>query len=167
MNISEKNFNKIFNIFLFLIASTMIFRKPCTELIILFVAFNLFFLKKLKFTKTSLLLAAVIASPILIEILFFWNNDSYPMGLKSIEKSFSLLIFPLFILGNFQRVQFYKLLRFYSFTTTVIILFFFIRFIIEAPDLMNKYLNGIDLWEMGYQFSNSIGIHAPALNMHL
>ncbi|WP_158598144.1 O-antigen ligase [Flavobacterium sp. 81] len=32
---------------------------------------------------------------------------------------------------------------------------------------MNKYFNGIHLWEMGYQFANSIGIHAPALNMHL
>lgn len=167
MNISEKNFNKIFNIFLFLIASTMIFRKPCTGLIILFAIFNLFFLKKLKFTKTSLLLAAVIASPLLVEILLFWNNDSYSMGLKSIEKSVSLLIFPLFILGNYQRVQFYKLLQFYSFATTGIMLFFFIRFMAVAPDLMNKYLNGIDLWEMGYQFSNSIGIHAPALNMHL
>lgn len=167
MNISEKNFNKIFNIFLFLIASTMIFRKPCTGLIILFAIFNLFFLKKLKFTKTSLLLAAVIASPLLVEVLLFWNNDSYPLGLKSIEKSVSLLIFPLFILGNYQRVQFYKLLQFYSFATTVIMLFFFIRFMAVAPDLMNKYLNGIDLWEMGYQFSNSIGIHAPALNMHL
>ena len=167
MNISEKNFNKIFNIFLFLIASTMIFRKPCTGLIILFAIFNLFFLKKLKFTKISLLLAAVIASPILVEILLFWNNDSYSMGLKSIEKSVSLLIFPLFILGNYQRVQFYKLLQFYSFATTGIMLFFFIRFMAVAPDLMDKYLNGIDLWEMGYQFSNSIGIHAPALNMHL
>lgn len=167
MNISEKNFNKIFNIFLFLIASTMIFRKPCTDLIILFVVFNLFFLKKLKVTKTSFLLAAVIASPLLVEVLLFWNNDSYSMGLKSIEKSVSLLIFPLFILGNFERVQFYKLLRFYSFTTTGIMLFFFIRFMVVAPDLMNKYLNGIDLWEMGYEFSNSIGIHAPALNMHL
>ncbi|GAA3761533.1 O-antigen ligase family protein [Flavobacterium ginsengiterrae] len=32
---------------------------------------------------------------------------------------------------------------------------------------MQKYLKGIDLWEMGYQFANSVGIHAPALNMHL
>ncbi|WP_289664010.1 O-antigen ligase family protein [Flavobacterium panacagri] len=32
---------------------------------------------------------------------------------------------------------------------------------------MNKYLNAIHLWEMGYQFGNSVGIHAPALNMHL
>jgi hypothetical protein len=166
MNISEKNFNKIFNIFLFLIASTMIFRKPCTDLIILFSVFNLFFLK-LKFTKKAISLGLIIASPLLIEILLFWNNDSYPMGLKSIEKSVSLLIFPLFILGNFQRVQFYKLLRFYSFTTTGIMLFFFIRFIVFYPNLIDKYVLGIDLWEMGYEFSNSIGIHAPALNMHL
>ena len=30
-----------------------------------------------------------------------------------------------------------------------------------------KYLKGIELWEMGYVFSKTIGIHAPALNMHL
>jgi len=51
--------------------------------------------------------------------------------------------------------------------TTIILLFFFIRFNIIYSDLMHKYLNGNDLWEMGYKFSNSIGIHAPALNMHL
>ncbi|HEX9151330.1 MAG TPA: O-antigen ligase family protein, partial [Flavobacterium sp.] len=110
---------------------------------------------------------AVIASPLLLEILLFWNNDSYLMGIKSIEKSVSLLIFPLCILGNFQRIKFFKLLQFYSFLTTGIMLFFFIRFMVIAPDLMHKYLDGIDLWEMGYEFSNSIGIHAPALNMHL
>ena len=49
MNISEKNFNKIWNTFLVFIAIAMIFRKPCTGLIILFAAFNLLFLKKLKF----------------------------------------------------------------------------------------------------------------------
>lgn len=167
MNISEKNFNKIFNGFLFFIAITMIFRKPCTWLIILFAVFNLCCIKKLKFTKTSLLLGAVIAAPLLLGILLFWNNDSYAMGIKSIEKSISLLIFPLFILGNFHRIKFFKLTQFYSFFTTISILFFFIHFTIIAPDLIDKYLNGIDLWEMGYEFSNSIGIHAPALNMHL
>lgn len=167
MNISEKNFTKILNAFLFFIAIAMIFRKPCTWLIILFVVFNLFFVKKLVFTKTSLLLGAAISSPLLLEILLFWNNDSYSMGIKSIEKSISLLVFPMFILGNFQRIKIFKILQFYSFFTTIIILFFFIRFTVIAPDLMNKYLNGIDLWEMGYEFSNSIGIHAPALNMHL
>jgi hypothetical protein len=167
MNISEKNFSKIVNGFLFFIAIAMIFRKSCTWLIILFVLFNLFFFKKIKFTKTALLLGAIIAAPFLLEILLFWKNDSYLMGIKSIEKSISLLFFPLFILGNFQRIRFFKLAQWYGFATTMIILFFFIRFIIGYPDLVNKYLNGIDLWEMGYAFSNSIGIHAPALNMHL
>jgi hypothetical protein len=97
----------------------------------------------------------------------FWNNDSFAKGLKSLEKYSSLLVFPLFILGNYQRIQFLKILRLYSIATTVFLLFFFVRFIIYYPELVDKYLNGNDLWEMGYEFSNSIGIHAPALNMHL
>ncbi|MEG2100208.1 MAG: O-antigen ligase family protein [Flavobacterium sp.] len=46
-------------------------------------------------------------------------------------------------------------------------LFFLTRFYVVYPDLVNKYLSRIDLWEMGYKFAESIGIHAPALNMHL
>jgi O-antigen ligase len=167
MTISEKNFNKIFNGFLVLLAITMIFRKPCTLLIVLFAAFNLIFIKKMHFSRQSLILAVFIASPLLLEIIMFWNNDSFDKGLKSLEKYSSLLVFPVFILGNYQRVQFLRILRFYTIITTIIILFFFIRFIICYPELIYKYLNGNDLWEMGYQFSNSVGIHAPALNMHL
>ncbi|OXA80607.1 hypothetical protein B0A65_06315 [Flavobacterium frigidimaris] len=167
MNISEKNFNKILHVFLCLIAVAMIFRKPCSLLIILFAAFNLIFLKKLNYSKTSLILIACIASPVLLELLMFWNNDSFAKGLKAIEKSTSLLIFPLFIIGNYQRVNFFKIAKTYAIVTTLIMLFFFLRFLIIYPELMNKYLNGIDLWEMGYQFADSIGIHAPALNMHL
>ncbi|QOG03136.1 O-antigen ligase [Flavobacterium sp. MDT1-60] len=145
----------------------MIFRKPCSLLIILFAAFSLIFVKKLKYTKTSLILMMCIASPILLELLMFWNNDSFVKGLKAIEKSISLLIFPLFIIGNYRHVHFLKIAKTYTIVTTLIILFFFLRFLIVYPELMDKYLNGIDLWEMGYQFADSIGIHAPALNMHL
>jgi hypothetical protein len=167
MTISEKNFNKIFNCFLGLLAIAMIFRKPCTLLIILFAVFNLFFIKKLNYSKQSLVLVFLISCPLVLEIIMFWNNDSFGKGLKSLEKYSSLLVFSLFILGNYQRVQFLKILKFYCITTTSIILFFFVRFIIFFPDLIYKYINGIDLWEMGYEFSNSIGIHAPVLNMHL
>jgi len=114
-----------------------------------------------------LILIAFIASPILLELLLFWNNDSFAKGLKAIEKSTSLLIFPLFIIGNYQRLNFLKIAQTYAIATTIIMLFFFLRFLINYPELMDKYLNGIDLWEMGYQFADSIGIHAPALNMHL
>jgi len=167
MTISEKNFNKTINGFLALIAIMMIFRKPCTLLIILFAVFNLFYIKKLNFSRQSLVLILLTASPLLLEIIMFWNNDSLLKGLKSLEKYSSLLVFPFFVLGNYQRIQFLKILRNYSVATTVIILFFFIRFVIYFPELIHKYENGNDLWEMGYEFSNSIGIHAPALNMHL
>lgn len=108
-----------------------------------------------------------IASPIVLELLFFWNNDSLAKGLKAIEKSISLLLFPLFIIGNYKRINFLKVIQIYIVSTTIILLFFFVRFNIVFPKLMNKYFSGIDLWEMGYQFANSVGIHAPALNMHL
>ncbi len=110
---------------------------------------------------------ALISLPLLLEILMFWNNDSFAKGLKSVEKYSSLLVFSLFILGNYQRIKFLKILRYYSILTTAVVFFFFFRFIICYPDLIAKYSDGNDLWEMGYAFSNSIGIHAPALNMHL
>ena len=167
MKISEKTFNKVFNLFLFLIAITLIFRKLCTVFLIFFVVFNLLFLKKIKISKSQLPIMLVIASPFLMEILFFGTNNSYDLGLKSLEKSLSLLFFPLFIIGNYQRIQFYKILKAYCIGTTLIMTFFFVRFIILDPEHFFKYLNGIHLWEMGYVFSDSIGIHAPALNMHL
>lgn len=167
MIISEKRFNEIFNFFLLLIATTMIFRKPCTWIIICFVLFCLIFIKRLKYPKKGLLLGMLIASPFLLELIMFWNNQSYYLGLKSLEKSISLFVFPLFIIGHYKKIDFYKLLKTYTMLTTIIILFYFVRFVVVYPELLKKYLNGVDLWEMGYVFSNTIGIHAPALNMHL
>ncbi len=167
MNLSEKNFNKIFHVFLCLIAIAMIFRKPCSLLIILFSVFSLIYVKKLKFSKTAWILVVCIVSPLLLELLFFWNNDSLSKGLKAVEKSTSLLLFPIFIIGHYQRVKFLKLAETYSIATTMMMLFFLTRFYVVYPDLVNKYLSRIDLWEMGYKFADSIGIHAPALNMHL
>nr|WP_315154893.1 O-antigen ligase family protein [uncultured Flavobacterium sp.] len=167
MTISEKNFNKIFNGFLAVLAIAMIFRKPCSLLIIVFAVFNLLFIKKANFTRQTLIFTALITAPLLLEIVMFWNNDSFSKGFKSLEKYSSLLVFSLFVLGNYQRIRFSKILRFYTMVTTAILFFFFFRFVVYYPELMNKYLDGIDLWEMGYAFSNTIGIHAPALNMHL
>jgi len=167
MTISEKNFNKIFHLFLCVMAIAMIFRKPCSLLIVFFAVFSLMFAKKLKYSKKQFVLIACIASPVLLELLLFWNNDSYLLGLKAIEKRTSLLVFPLFIIGNYQRVDFFKIVRTYVISTTALMIFFLVRFVILFPDLIDKYLNRIDLWEMGYQFADSIGIHAPELNMHL
>lgn len=167
MTISEKIYKYGFDFFLIGIPLTIIFRIPCTWLILLFAAFSLIFIKKINFKKENLLKTALIASPFLLEILFFWNNDSYSLGIKTLEKSLSLLVFPLFILGNYKQVNFYRLVKIYSIVTTAIVLFFFLRFIVVYPEYFNKYLNGIHLWEMGYVFSKTIGMHAPALNMHM
>jgi O-antigen ligase len=167
MNISEKKFQILFNSFLLLLAITLIFRLTCTKIIIAFVVFGLFFIKKLEISKKSFYYIIIIAIPLLLEILFFWNNDSLKLGLKSMEKSTSLLIFPLFIIGNYKYLNFNSLLKKYAIITTLFLLFFFIRFSIIDPHDFYKYLKGIELWEMGYVFSKTIGIHAPALNMHL
>jgi O-antigen ligase len=167
MKISEKTLDKLFNLFLFLIAITLIFRKLSTVFLIAFVVFNLLFLKKIKISKNQLPIMLLVAAPFLMEMLFFWNNDSYALGLKSLEKSVSLLFFPIFIIGNYQRIQFIKILKAYCITTTAIMVFFFVRFILLDSEHFFKYLNGNDLWEMGYVFADSMGIHAPALNMHL
>lgn len=167
MTISEKHFNKIFSFFLVAIACTLIFRKPCTWLIFAFAIFNILYFKKTQWSKKSLILSGIIASPFLLELVLFWNNDSLAQGLKSIEKTTALVLFPLFILGNYQRISFLKLLRYYVNGTTLVMIVFTLRFVFVFPEYVNKYWHGVHLWEMGYVFANSIGIHAPALNMHL
>jgi O-Antigen ligase len=167
MTISEKHFNKIFSFFLVAIACTLIFRKPCTWLIFAFALFNMLYFKKMQWSKKALILASIIASPFLLELVLFWNNDSLAQGIKSIEKTTALVLFPLFILGNYQRISFLKLLRFYVNSTTLLMIIFLLRFVFVFPEYVTKYWHGVHLWEMGYVFANSIGIHAPALNMHL
>ncbi len=167
MTISEKHFNKIFSFFLVAIACTLIFRKPCTWLIFAFAIFNILYFKKTQWSKKSLILSGIIASPFLLELVLFWNNDSLAQGLKSIEKTTALVLFPLFILGNYQRISFLKLLRYYVNGTTLVMIVFTLRFVFVFPEYVTKYWHGVHLWEMGYVFANSIGIHAPALNMHL
>lgn len=167
MKVSDKNYDTIFATFLLLIASTVIFRTICTALIGIFSVFIILFYKKLFLNKQSWVLIILIASPLLLEIIFFWNNDSYSSGIKSLEKSISLVLLPIGILGNYKKLQFLKLLRTYATVTTVVIAVFLIRFVVIYPDLVSKYNNGIDLWELGYRFADSVGTHAPALNMHL
>lgn len=167
MTISEKQFNNIFSFFLVAIACTLIFRKPCTWLIFAFSLLNILNFKKTQWSKKALVLAGIIASPFLLELVFFWNNDSLSQGIKSIEKTTALVLFPLFILGNYQRISFLKLLGYYVNTTTLVMIVFALRFVFVFPEYVTKYWHGVHLWEMGYVFANSIGIHAPALNMHL
>lgn len=167
MRLSEEKYEDIFNFIIITISVTLVFRQLSTILIIGFTLFNIFFYRNLKFEYKNLALLLIITSPLLLDIIFFWNNESLIAGLKSAEKRVSLLIFPIFILGFSKKINFLRLLKFYVVITTIILIILFLRYLIMYPDNVQKYLNNIHLWEMGYHFSSSFGMHAPALNMHV
>jgi O-antigen ligase len=167
MNISTEKHSFILNAFLLLIASTLTFRLPCTVSIICFSFYGLLSYKKLSFTKRALKYILIIAIPLLLEIIFFWNNDDFYTGIKSLEKYITLLLFPIFIIGNQKYIKFYPLVKAYSVATTLIVVFFLIRYYFVYNEFFLSFYYGMNMWQMGYHFANTIGIHAPALNMHL
>jgi len=164
---SKENYYKINSFFLVLIASTIFFRSICTLLIILFAVYNFLHIKYLEFPKKTITYVVLLCLPLLFEILFFWNNSSYNAGLKSLEKYTSLLVFSVFILGNYKHLSFFKILNQYRFLLSIVLTVLLIRFSVLYSDLMLKYFNGIHLWEMGYNFAESFNNHAPAVNMHV
>ena len=167
MIVSERTYRFSYNAWLTILAISLVFRVPATLLLILFTVYNLLFFKRLKFTRKRLLFIALIASPFLLDLLFCWNNDVFTEGIKYAEKRISLLLLPLFILSQDHRLNLVLILRYYALATTAILSFCLVRFAVISPQLFNKYLNGIELWEMGYAFAQSINMHAPALNMHV
>ncbi|MFI8377811.1 O-antigen ligase family protein [Leeuwenhoekiella sp. NPDC079379] len=167
MIVSERTYRFSYNTWLIVLAASLIFRMPATILLILFVAYNLFFYNHLRFTKKRLILIGLIASPFLLDLIFISNNELLQEGLKHAEKRISMLLLPLFILTQNHRFNTALIIRIYAIVTTLILSFCLVRFAIISPDLFSKYLNGVDLWEMGYVFANSINMHAPALNLHV
>jgi len=164
---SKENYYKIVSLFIVLIASTIVFRSLCTVLIILFAIYNIVHFKYLEFPKAVLKYVALFCLPLLFELIFFWNNATFSLGLKSLEKYISLLIFSVFILGNYKQLSFFKIINQYRILTTSILFVLFLRFLIVDYELVAKYLNGVHLWEMGYKFAESFKNHAPAVNMHV
>jgi O-antigen ligase len=150
-----------------ILAGILVFRKPATIAIILFIAYNLVFYKRLVFKKKLWIPILIIAVPVLLDLLFLWNNESISSGFKHMEKRVSTLIFPLLIISNCARLNLNRIFAIYSYVFSGALLVLFVRFLVTYPELVNKYLNGIDLWEMGYSFANSTTVHAPALNMHI
>lgn len=160
------------NVFLasiILIAVTIIFRKVATILIIIslifFLIYNRYLLKEnyKKFSKYIM----IVCIPIILEIIFFWNNDNFYEGYKSLEKNLTTLIFPFLLILNYKNIQPKKILNYYSVITIIILIISLFLFIVFKNDYFHKYMDGIHLWQMGYEFSNFIGIHAPALNMYI
>ena len=167
MIVSERTYRFSYNAWLFILATSLIFRMPATILLIFFTVYNLCFYKHLLITRKRLVYVGLIATPFLLDILFLWNNEVLFEGLKHAEKRLSLFLLPVFILTQNHRLNTILILRFYAMAMTAILSFCLVRFAVISPELFTKYLHGIHLWEMGYKFAESIYTHAPALNMHV
>lgn len=167
MKISEERFNKMYNFLLLTVSLALPFGKLSNLAIILFTLFNLIFYKRPELNKQIWKIALLMLIPLILEVLFFWNNDVFAKGIKSLMKYISLLVFYFFIIGHYKRVNVNQLLRCYAVSMTIILLLLEIRFVIFFQEYVQKYLNGIDLWEVGYVFTQSFKVHAPALNLQL
>lgn len=167
MKISTERHSQIVQFFLILIASTLIFRVPCTWFIIAFSLYCLYSIKKITLTKEIGINIFIISIPLVLEIIFFWNNQNFLSGIKSLEKSTALFVLPLFIIGNYKYINFNKLIKQYSIITTLIMVFLMIRYYFVYNQFFLSFYYGMNMWNMGYHFANSLGMHAPALNMHM
>jgi O-antigen ligase len=108
-----------------------------------------------------------ISAPFILDVLFLWNNTEVTEGLKHAEKRLSLMLFPIIIIFQRNPFDLLKVLRIYAVCFTLIMTVLFIRYTIVDSTLLLKYMNGKDLWEVGYSFATSINLHAPAVNMHV
>ncbi len=171
-NLILKFKNNLFLFFITIIATTLIFRKIATILILIFLFYSLiiYFIDDKKSnikTRKTLIYILIISIPFLLEVVFFLNNSNLVEGYKSLEKNLTTLFFPIVIILNYKLLKPKKILNLYSIFTIIMLVIFLVLFIVFRNDYFNKYLQGIHLWQMGYEFSNFIGIHAPALNMYV
>jgi O-antigen ligase len=166
MILKNKKLENINFIFLFLILSTIIFRSICTIVIILYIVFQISVYSKVKFKIKLNWLIIILSMPFLIEVLMFWNNDYIYYGLKSLEKKIIYLFLPFFILSSLIKIDVFRLINYWTKTMCIILICFLIRYVLFYKDNLTNYLNGIDVWDMGYSFARSIdNNHAPALNL--
>ena len=146
----------------------MMFRKACTILIIVFFIYSLIDFKKSQtINKKYYIYIFIIALPFFINLVSFWNNSSLDLGIKSLEKYISLIIFPVFLIKNYSKIDVSEIIIKYILFFISIITILFIRYVILFNSSYLKYQSGIDVWERGYSFVKSFGNHAPAINMHL
>ncbi|WP_372474056.1 O-antigen ligase family protein [Capnocytophaga sp. ARDL2] len=167
MMISREKFNIVNHFFVVIIAALMVFREISTPILVLFFLWNAFHFKYLDFKSIEKKHFLWIASPFLIHVLFLWNDDLLSASLQQLEKNIAFFLLPLFILSNKKSYDFYKIAWQHSLLLVGILWIFLFRFIIAFPEKIEKYINGIDLIEVGYEFAKSMNTHAPALNKHI
>ena len=109
----------------------------------------------------------LISSPLLLDIMFLWNNDSIWEGIKNGEKHLATFLLPWVIIGSSFSFDFKRILKGFTWLFTGILMLGLLRYILLYPEEISKFLEGIEVWKMGYDFSLSLNLHAPALNMHI
>ena len=167
MKILERHYDNIFYFFLVAFPVSFIWMKFSNLLVVAFLLFNFLFFKKLNFTWSRIKKLLVLAIPLILNIFFMWNETNILIGLKTTEKYLLFLIFPLTIVCNDTEVNFKNLLEAYTKLMLITLIALFIWYLVVYPENIKKYIEGIHLWEMGYHFTKSFGVHAPSLNLHI
>ena len=117
------------NVFLFsilIIATSLLFRKIATVLIIMFLLYM--FVNRKYFFKNNAshinLYIAIISIPLLLELLFFFMNDNLMEGYKSLEKSISSFLIPFVFLFNYKLLYPEKMIKRYAVLTLLLLVVF-------------------------------------------
>jgi O-antigen ligase len=105
--------------------------------------------------------------PVILHVLFFWNNESFTESIKQLEKFTVFLVFPLIFIYQSRPINIRKMLSYYSSIFSTILFLFFLYYLSVNFVNFKGYVLGKDVWKMGYAFSNFLGTHAPRFNMHV
>ena len=162
-----KSFSKedLFYLMVALYASTIIFNEFSKFFLWFLGIIFLIFYSKVYIYKSKVIWAFII--PVVLHVLFFWNNESFTESIKQLEKFTVFLVFPLILIFQSRSINIRKMLSYYSLIFSTILLFFFLYYLSVNFVDFKGYVLGKDVWKMGYAFSNFLGTHAPRFNMHV
>ena len=148
-----------------LYASTIIFNEFSKFFLWGFGAIFLIFYSKIYIYRSKVIWAFII--PVVLHVLFFWNNESFIQSIKQLEKFTVFLVFSLIFIFQQRPINIRKILTYYSSIFSTILFLFFIYYLYINFIDFKGYVLGKDVWKMGYAFSNFLGTHAPRFNMHV
>ncbi|PQJ16235.1 hypothetical protein BST99_11335 [Aureicoccus marinus] len=145
----------------------LVYRIPATIGINLLILLTVLNYKRLHFDKRKWKIIMLLAIPFLLDVLFVWNNDSFQEAVVNGEKHLGTLLIPIAILSFPRAINLRRILKVYSLVFTLLLTFcFLIHFFTSVGDFQG-YLQGKMVWRMGYEFALSMGLHGPALNLHI
>ena len=105
-----------------LLAGILVFRKPATIAIIAFIVLNLLIIKRFEWKNKLWMPLILISIPLVLDIIFLWNNDEILQGLKQMEKRLAFLVFPVILLSLNLRLNLHRILKVYTTTFTTILI---------------------------------------------